>query len=66
MSLFYVVRRKRQKEDKRHSQPSSVLTVQERNKRNFKNYYNIGVQGSTMMELKIQIRGLSVLNSGDT
>lgn len=66
MSLFYVVRRKRQKEDKRHSQPSSDLTVQERNKRNLKNYYNIGVQGSTMMELKIQIRGLSVLNSGDT
>lgn len=63
MSLFYVVRRKRQKEDKRHS---SDLTVQERNKRNLKNYYNIGVQGSTMMELKIQIRGLSVLNSGDT
>lgn len=66
MSLFYVVRRKTQKEEKRQSQPSSVLTVQERNKRNLKNYYNIGVQGSTMMELKIQIRGLSVPNSGDT
>lgn len=66
MSLFYVVRRKTQKEEKRQSQPSSVLTVQERSKRNLKNYYNIGVQGSTMMELKIQIRGLSVPNSGDT